>query len=75
MKGSGFGVEPYLEILHTNNASEVSSGIALDIFDTLAKYYKFSYDMKASFSWWTLSDDGSLGGSLGDVNEYNFMYC
>ncbi len=66
MMGSGFGVEPYVEI--QPKTSEVSRGIVVDIIDTLAKYYKFSYGLKASSSWWIFGDDGSIGGSLGDVN-------
>ncbi len=66
MTGSGFGVEPYVEL--NQETSQVSRGIALDIFDSLAKHYGFSYHAKSSFNWWTFHANGSIGASLGDVN-------
>ncbi len=65
LKGSTFGVRPYVDAdLQT---LEIRGGVSLDILDTLASYYGFTYDVKYAYDWLRINQDGSVGGALGEV--------
>ncbi len=66
MKGnSGPPVAPH----YTGDLSTgiVTGGINFDIFSTIADLYSVSYMVTFSTVWIMMNEDGTLGGTVGDV--------
>ncbi len=72
MKGSTFGTEPFIQT--DPKTRSVIGGVALDIFDTIAKYHELDYTISYSTNWYEFNEVGSLvGGAAGDVNIKIFI--
>ncbi len=45
----------------------VEGGVAVDIFRAAAEYYNFDHDLMYDDAWFSLFDNGTIGGSLASV--------
>ncbi len=67
MKGNAYPLKPHC--FADLDTGKVTGGIVVDIFSIITGHYGVSFNVTFSKTWVVANDDGSIGGSVGQVGQ------